>query len=116
MKNCEEAMNGVAITTNSEVEKFAQTSSGMRKKLIPGALIVMIVTRKLSAVKIEENPANWTPIVKNSCTSGIVVESGAYAVQPEANDPRGARKLISIIRPPSGSRQYDSACSRGKAM
>src|SRR5438067_13085991 len=82
-KNCDEAMKGVAITTSSEVEKFAQTSSGILKKLIPGARIVMIVTRKLSAVKIEENPANWTPIVKNSCPSGIVVESGAYAVQPE---------------------------------
>src|SRR6476661_4719610 len=26
--NCETAMNGVAMTTSSEVEKFAQTSSG----------------------------------------------------------------------------------------
>src|SRR5207237_3592830 len=77
MKNCEEAMKGVAITTSSEVEKFAHTSSGMRKKLMPGARIVMIVTRKLSAVKIDENPANWTAIVKNSWPSGIVVDSGA---------------------------------------
>src|SRR5438067_4994738 len=84
MKNCEEAMNGVAITTSSEVAKLAQTSSGRRKKLIPGARIVMIVTRKLSAVKIEEKPANWTPIEKNSCPSGNVVDSGAYAVQPDA--------------------------------
>ena len=28
-------MNGVAITTSSEVAKLAHTSSGMRKKLIP---------------------------------------------------------------------------------
>ncbi len=70
-------MNGVAITTSSEVEKFAQTSRGMRKKLIPGARMVMIVTRKLSAVKIDEKPANWTPMEKNSWPSGIVVESGA---------------------------------------
>src|SRR5436853_6595578 len=76
-KNCEEAMNGVAITTSSDVEKFAQTSSGMRKKLIPGARMVMIVTKKLSAVKIEEKPANWTPIEKNSCPIGIVVDNGA---------------------------------------
>ena len=70
-------MNGVAITTSSEVEKFAHTSSGIRKKLIPGARIVMIVTRKFSAVAIEEAPANWTAIVKNSWPSGIVVDSGA---------------------------------------
>ena len=30
-------MNGVAITTSSEVVKFAHTSSGMRQKVIPGA-------------------------------------------------------------------------------
>src|SRR5919205_1467010 len=92
-KNCEAAMNGVAMTTSSEVEKFAHTSSGMRKKLIPGARIVMIVTRKLSAVKIEEKPANCTPIEKNSCPIGMVVDNGAYAVQPVANEPPGARKL-----------------------
>src|SRR5438270_9275835 len=104
-KNCEAAMNGVAMTTSSEVEKFAHTSSGMRKKLMPGARIVMIVTRKLSAVKIEEKPANCTPIEKNSCPIGSVVDSGAYAVQPDANDPPGARKLSSMIAPPSGSSQ-----------
>src|SRR5437870_4051065 len=115
-KNCEEAMNGVAITTSKEAEKFAHTNSGMRKKLMPGARIVMIVTRKLSAVKIEEKPANCTPIEKNSWPIGIVVESGAYAVQPDANEPPGARKLISMISPPSGSSQKDRAFSRGKAM
>ena len=70
-------MNGVAITTSSDVEKFAHTSSGMRKKLIPGARIVMIVTRKLSAVAIDDAPANCTAIEKNICPSGIVVDSGA---------------------------------------
>ena len=70
-------MNGVAITTSSEVEKFAHTSSGSRKKLIPGARMVMIVTRKFSAVAIEEAPANCTAIVKNIWPSGIVVDSGA---------------------------------------
>src|SRR5205823_12153161 len=116
MKNCEAAMNGVAMTTSSEVEKLAHTSSGMRKKLIPGARMVMIVTRKLSAVKMDEKPANWTPIEKNSWPTGIVVDNGAYAVQPEANEPPGARKLISMITPPSGSSQKESALSRGNAM
>ena len=55
-------MNGVAMTTSSEVEKFAHTSSGMRQKLMPGARIVMIVTRKFSAVATDEAPANCTPI------------------------------------------------------
>ncbi len=68
---------GVAMTTSSEVEKFAHTSSGMRKKLIPGARMVMIVTRKFSAVAIDDAPANCTPIVNMSWPSGALVDSGA---------------------------------------
>src|SRR5215212_1955243 len=109
-------MNGVAITTSSEVEKFAHTSSGMRQKLIPGARIVMIVTRKLSAVAIDDAPANCTPSEKNVCPSGVSVESGAYAVQPVANEPPGAKKLAVIMTPATGSIQNDSAFSRGNAM
>ena len=75
--NCDTAMNGVAITTSSEVEKFAHTSSGMRKKLMPGARIVMIVTRKFRAVAIDDAPANCTPIVKKTCPSGAVTDKGA---------------------------------------
>ena len=71
-------MNGVAITTSSEVVKFAQTSSGMRQKVIPGARMVMIVTRKLSAVMIDDAPAHWTPMLKNDLPERLVdVESGA---------------------------------------
>jgi metal-dependent amidase/aminoacylase/carboxypeptidase family protein len=70
-------MKGVAITTRSDVVKFAQTSSGRRQNVIPGARIVMIVTRKFSAVMIDEVPANWTPIVKNCCPSGASVDKGA---------------------------------------
>ena len=76
-KNCEPAMNGVAITTSSEVVKFAQTSSGMRQKVMPGARIVMIVTRKLSAVAIDEAPAHWTAIEKKTFPNGWSTESGA---------------------------------------
>ena len=56
---------------------MAQTSSGIRQKVIPGARMVMIVTRKLSAARIEEKPANWTPMLKKLCPSGAPVESGA---------------------------------------
>src|ERR687889_98166 len=63
--------------TSSEVEKFAHTSSGMRKKLMPGARMVMIVTRKFSAVAMDDAPANCTPIVKKSWPIGAVVDSGA---------------------------------------
>ena len=109
-------MNGVAMTTSSEVEKFAHTSSGMRQKLMPGARMVMIVTRKFRAVITDEAPANCTPMVKNICPIGASVDSGAYAVQPVANDPPGAKKLSSIMVPASGSSQYDRAFRRGNAI
>ena len=70
-------MNGVAATTRSEVERFAHTSSGMRQNVMPGARMVMIVTRKFSAVAIDDAPANWTPRLKNDCPSGAPVDSGA---------------------------------------
>jgi hypothetical protein len=38
---------------------------------MPGARIVMIVTRKLSAVMIDEAPANWTPIWKKRFDGGV---------------------------------------------
>src|SRR3954468_5554524 len=104
------------MTTSSEVEKFAHTSSGIRQKLMPGARMVMIVTRKFSAVAIDDAPANCTPIVKNSCPMGTSAESGVYAVQPVEKEPPGARNDASIIVPATGSIQYDSAFRRGKAM
>src|SRR4051795_5489394 len=109
-------MNGVAMTTSSEVEKFAHTSSGIRQNDMPGARIVMIVTRKFSAVAIDDAPANCTPIVKNIWPIGADVLNGVYAVQPVANDPPGARKEAVIMMPAIGSIQNDSAFSRGKAM
>src|SRR5215213_5062981 len=109
-------MNGVAITTSSEVAKLAHTSSGMRQNDMPGARTVMIVTRKFSAVAIDDAPANCTPMVKNIWPIGAVVESGEYAVQPVANDPPGARNDAVIMMPAIGSIQNDRAFKRGKAM
>src|SRR5436853_381881 len=104
------------MTTSSEVEKFAHTSSGMRQKLMPGARMVMIVTRKFSAVAIEDAPANCTAMLKKVWPSGVSVDSGAYAVQPVANEPPGAKNDASIMMPAIGSSQYESAFRRGKAM
>src|SRR3954449_9367105 len=72
--NCEPAMNGVAITTSSEVVKLAHTSSGSRQQDIPGALIGMIVTRKLRAVMIDDAPAHWTPWFKKIAPIGWWLE------------------------------------------
>ncbi len=48
----------------------------MRQKDIPGARIVMMVTRKLSAVMIDEAPAHWTAIWKKRLPGGCCTESG----------------------------------------
>src|SRR5205814_10542157 len=103
--NCEPAMNGVAITTSSEVVKFAQTRRGRRQKVIPGARIVMIVTRKLSAVMIDDAPAHWTPMLKNTCPSGWSEARGAYDVHPVAKAPPGTTNESAIITPAIGSSQ-----------
>src|SRR5215204_384104 len=115
-KNCEAATNGVAMTTSSDVEKFAHTSSGMRQNDMPGARMVMMVTRKFRAVAIEDAPANCTPMVKNIWPIGADVLSGAYAVQPVANEPPGAKNDAVIMMPAIGSIQNDRAFRRGKAM
>src|SRR3954453_10839462 len=110
-KNCEPAMNGVAITTSSEVVKLAQTSSGMRQNVMPGARIVMIVTRKLRPVATDDAPANCTARLKNVWPSGVSVGIGAEEVQLVANAPPGARNDASIRTPAIGSSQNDSAFS-----
>src|SRR3954468_9398604 len=104
------------MTTRSEVEKFAHTSSGRRQKLMPGARMVMIVTRKFSAVAIDDAPANCTPMVKNICPIGAEGLSGVWAVQPVEDEPPGARNDAVIMIPAIGSIQNDSAFRRGKAM
>src|SRR5207342_2725209 len=97
-KNWEPAMNGVAITTSSEVVKFAQTRSGIRQNVIPGARIVMMVTRKLRAVMIDDAPAHWTAWLKKIAPIGWWLElSVAYPVHPPANAP--TMNELSIIMP-----------------
>src|SRR5437762_3353914 len=97
-KNCEPAMNGVASTTSSEVEKFAQTSSGMRQNVMPGARMVMIVTRKLSAVMIELAPAHWTTTLN---VGGLKYWSPGWASsarKSSAKNPPTTKKKNTVTR------------------
>jgi hypothetical protein len=109
-------MNGVAITTRSDVVKFAHTSSGMRQNVIPGARMVMIVTRKLRAVMMLLAPAHCTAMWKKICPSGWCDDSGAYAVQPADGPPPGHAIPTRSMIPAIGSSQYESAFRRGNAM
>ncbi len=58
-------MKGVPKTTSAEVVALAQTRSGIRQTVMPGARMVKIVTRKLIAVAMEEAPTTWTPTSKS---------------------------------------------------
>ncbi len=110
-------MNGVAITTSSEVEKFAHTSSGMRKKLMPGARMVMIVTRKFSAVAIDEAPGELHADREEDLADRRVGRErgvGRPAGREGAARARGSWPASSS--PAIGSSQNDSAFSRGNAM
>ena len=49
----------------------------MRQNVMPGARIVMIVTRKLSAVITDDAPAHCTPWLKNRVPIGVSSASGA---------------------------------------
>ena len=71
------AMNGVPSTTSVEVARLAHTSSGIRQKVMPGARMVTIVTRKLTAVAIDDAPANCTPITQNVWPAGPVHREAA---------------------------------------
>jgi hypothetical protein len=74
--NWEPAMNGVPSTTSVEVARFAHTSSGIRQNDMPGARMVTMVTRKFTAVAIDDAPANCTATRKKFWPSGPCVESG----------------------------------------
>ena len=110
-------MNGVAMTTSSEVEKFAHTSSGIRKNDIPGARMVMIVTRKFSAVAIDDAPANCTPMVKNILADRRRRRQRRVGRPARWRTSRRARRTTAASSMPAiGSSQNDSAFRRGNAM
>jgi hypothetical protein len=101
------AMKGVAATTSSEVERLAQTSSGMRQKVIPGARMVMIVTKKLSAVAIEEAPANCTPKVEERLPQRGA--GGKRRVAGPAGVEGAARRQVAADEEQPGQRQHPEA-------
>ena len=59
-------MTGVAISTRTEVTSTVQTRIGIRKRVIPGARILKIVTRKLMAPRIELVPISTRATIHRS--------------------------------------------------
>ena len=60
------ASTGVAKTTSTDVTTIIQTKIGMRASVIPGARIVIVVTRKLMPPPTDEMPRIWTPRIHRS--------------------------------------------------
>ena len=56
------ARTGVASTMTRLVAYIAQTNSGRRNHVIPGARNICVVAMKLTPAAIEEKPAMKTPI------------------------------------------------------
>ncbi len=75
-------MTGVAIRTRTEVTSTVQTRIGIRNKVMPGARILKIVTRKLMPPRIELVPMSVRPMSQRSWpgpvdASGRSSDSGA---------------------------------------
>ena len=61
IRNSVIASTGVARTKMMLVAYMVQTKSGSRNHVNPGALILWMVTMKLSPVRIDEKPTTKTP-------------------------------------------------------
>ena len=57
--------------------KFAHTSSGMRRKGIPGARTGDDRDQEVERGRIDDAPAHWTPMLKNTWPNGCSDASGA---------------------------------------
>jgi hypothetical protein len=72
-------MTGVARRPRTDVTSTVQTMIGIRKSVIPGARILKIVTRKLTAPRIELVPMRTMATIHRSCP-GPTEESGRSSV------------------------------------
>ena len=114
-------MTGVAIRTRTLVTRIVQTMIGIRNRVIPGARILKIVTRKLMPPRIELVPMRTRAMIHRSWPGARRLERPvgrerrvATSSRPPPTPP--TKKPESRRIPPSGSIQNDSALIRGKAM
>ena len=62
---------GVAMSTSTAVTRTVQVRSDIRNSVIPGARILKIVTRKLTAPRIELVPTSARPTIQRSCPDPV---------------------------------------------
>src|SRR5258706_990775 len=83
---------GVAMTTRTLVTRIVQTMIGIRNRVIPGARILKIVTRKLMPPRIELVPISVRATIQRSWPGpgdfvGPTSDSGGELVQAPAAAP-----------------------------
>ena len=59
-------ITGNASTSRNEVTKVIQTNKGIRISVMPGARMLMMVTKKLKAAAREEIPSSSSPTTQKS--------------------------------------------------
>src|SRR2546426_11959456 len=100
-------MTGVAMTTRTLVTSIVQTMIGIRNRVIPGARILKIVTRKLMPPRIELVPMRASETSHRSCPGpgdfvGPTSDRGGELGQPAAGAPPRGGKPASSRDPPRG--------------
>ena len=86
-----------------EVTNVFQVKIGMRHMVIPGARIVMMVVMKLTPPKMVPKPLIASPKTHKSPPipgEKVVLESGAYANQPNDAAPCGVKNPETAIKLP----------------
>jgi hypothetical protein len=77
---------GVASSTSSEVTSIVQLNSGIRNMLMPGARMLKMVVRKLTAPRIEEVPTSSSDAIHRSVAMVLPPQACSdtvgYSVQP----------------------------------
>src|SRR5476649_2597614 len=115
MNNAASAAERLAVAMNDKnaVTQVAQTKSGMRVQVMPGARILMIVTKKLMPVMVLETPIRKMAMHHMLVPAGSCKLMGGYSVQPASGAP--SRKLPKRRMPAGGTSQKLNMLSHGKA-
>ena len=79
----------------------AQTKNGRRNQVRPGARSCTMVVMKLRAPSSDEKIRHSMPNSQNVCPDGAKSASGGYDVQPDIGAPPLAKKLASMMTPPT---------------
>ncbi|CAH0327606.1 hypothetical protein SRABI128_06273 [Microbacterium sp. Bi128] len=101
-----------------EVTRAFQVKIGIRHMVMPGARMQMMVVMKLTAPRMVPKPESARPKTQRSPPTpglNVVLDSGAYANQPNDAAPCGVMNPETAIVEPKRKNQKASAFSRGKA-